>query len=287
MKLVGLMLARNEGWVLECTIPAAMQWVDSLVILDHASTDRTPQIIREMEERYPGRIVAMEEPAADRWDEMFHRQRTLEVGRKIGGTHFAIIDADEIVRHDSMAVLRKSIGDLTPGQVLQVPLYCMWRSPYLYRCDESVWGHAMLTFAFADDRTLSWQPRGDYHHHNRVPFGAKGKHARPFQSRSSAGVCHLQWVDWQRVTAKHAWYKMMERVRWGKDAASLNQIYGQALNETGIITCKVGGTWMSGWGDLLPMIRVGEPSWHVAECRRLLDEHGADTFAGLDLFGVV
>ena len=285
--IVGLMLARNEEWILECTIPAAMEWVDTLVVLDHASTDSTPQIIASMIDRFPGRIVSLEVHDTEHWDEMDHRQMTLEVGRKIGGTHFAIIDADEMIRYDSVPIIRQSVESLIPRQILQVPLFCMWRSPYQYRSDNSVWGRAKLTLAFGDSPDMCWATRDGYHHHNRTPSNTHSIPLLPFPAREYGGACHLQWVDWERVKAKHAWYKMMERVRWGKDHTVLNRVYGQALNESMVHVSTMPASWMLGWRDLINTIRIGEPSWHVAECRRLLEKYGRAKFAGLDLFGVV
>ena len=286
MVLIGLMLVRNEDWVLRCTIPAAMEWVDKLVVLDHASTDETPLILEEMSSRFPGRMVIMEEHS-QQWDEMDHRQRTLEVGRKLGGTHFAICDADEILRWDSIPRVRQHFELLIPSQVMRVPLFCMWRSPTAYRDDRSVWGRAKLTLGFANSSKLHWKDRDGYHHHNRCPAGAFGTLQEPFANRDMGGACHLQWVDWRRVQAKHAWYKMMERVRYDTDPGKLNKIYGQALDETHIQINKMPRQWTIGWEALFKEIRIGPPYWHAEECKRMLEEHGRAKFAGLDLFGVV
>jgi glycosyltransferase involved in cell wall biosynthesis len=48
MKIVTIMPVRNEAWCLGLTARAALMWCDELVILDHASTDRTAEIASEI-----------------------------------------------------------------------------------------------------------------------------------------------------------------------------------------------------------------------------------------------
>src|SRR5262245_25337749 len=96
VKIVGMMAVRNEDWVLGFSARVALMWCDALVIFDHASTDRTPQIITDLEKDHPGRVHRHREDSL-KWDEMAHRQTMLEMARATGATHMAIIDADEIV----------------------------------------------------------------------------------------------------------------------------------------------------------------------------------------------
>ena len=41
MKLICLMPARNEDWIIGLSARAALMWCDELIVMDHASTDRT------------------------------------------------------------------------------------------------------------------------------------------------------------------------------------------------------------------------------------------------------
>ena len=56
MKIVGLMPVRNEDWCLGLTARAALKVVDHLIIFDHASTDRTPEIAQEITADGPATI---------------------------------------------------------------------------------------------------------------------------------------------------------------------------------------------------------------------------------------
>ena len=93
MKLVALTPVRNESWVLGASLRSTLLWCDHVVVLNHASNDNTAGIIYDVSEEFPGKVTALSEPDPV-WKEMDHRQRLLRIGREIGGTHFALVDAD-------------------------------------------------------------------------------------------------------------------------------------------------------------------------------------------------
>src|SRR5580704_9704047 len=96
MNLIAVMPARNEAWVVGCSLRIALLWCDEVIVLDHASTDRTAEIVAEIAEQNPGRVHVISESCAD-WPEMSHRQRLLETARQQKATHVAIVDADEVL----------------------------------------------------------------------------------------------------------------------------------------------------------------------------------------------
>jgi len=107
VKIIGLMLARNEQWVIGSSAKAALRWVDKLVVLDHASADGTRTKLIELAQCNPGRVHILSRDDSQ-WLEMDHRQATLVEGRRHGGTHFAIIDADEILTANQLDSIRAS-----------------------------------------------------------------------------------------------------------------------------------------------------------------------------------
>ncbi len=48
MKIVGLLPVRNEEWIIAYTLRALLRWVDEVIVLNHASTDRTGDILLEI-----------------------------------------------------------------------------------------------------------------------------------------------------------------------------------------------------------------------------------------------
>jgi len=292
MKIVGLMLARNEEWVIGTSLRAALLWCDEVVVLDHASTDATPRIVTAVAKESGGRVHSLHRPDVGVWEEMAHRQATLDEGRRVGGTHFAIVDADEVLSANLIPVIRACYDDLMPGDLLELPMVPCWRSCFGHRVDDCVWTNCSWTHGFADDLLMGWRPVEGYHYHHRAPIGAGPAHRPlPIGTMENGGVLHLQFAPWDRLTAKHAWYKMMETVRYPgrRTAAELNHMYGKALNERGLRTKPCVASWWGGYPEdvIAPLLEPGGAPWQADECRRMMREHGAHAFDGLDLFGVV
>lgn len=281
MKIVGLMLVRNEDWILEASIDAAFQWCDNLVIYLDRCTDRTREIVERPRGGRVCRIVD-ENPSAE-WDEMTLRQLTLEWGRKVGGTHFAIIDADEILTHNYLGMVRGWFEQLTPGEVLELPMVPVYDDLDHIRTDEP-WYSAWLTLGFADAPGLTWRPADDgYQHHHRAPYGVSGKRLRPVM-RGFGGVMHLQFANSRRLLAKHVLYRMVDHLRWPdrESVEKLNAKYDQALRRPQYVIDVPSEYWGN---HLKPSIHLSGIPYQEHEIQRLLSEHGREAFEGLDLKG--
>lgn len=283
MNLVAVMPLRNEAWIVGLSARVVLQWCDALVCLLHQCTDGTAAIMAEIAAEHPGRVTIIEESDAT-WREMHHRQRLLEAAREQGATHIAITDADEVLTGNLLPVVRSQIAAVLPGKYITAGMPCMWRATDRYRTDGRIWANRDdLILAFADKAALSWQPVGGYDHHHRAPIGAvpSGRVLR------AGGVMHLQWASWRRLTAKHAWYQMHERLRYpAKSSAAIAQQYSLAPDEAGLTTASAPEEWWNPYRDLLRHVNLNAEPWHEAECRRLIEEHGAERFRGLNLHGV-
>jgi hypothetical protein len=285
MKLVGLTICRNEEWVIGFTLRAALRWCDEMVVLDHASTDGTPEILKKVVDEHPGRVTVIREDNPV-WEEMTHRQRTLDEGRKRGGHCFAIVDADEVLTANLIPLVRPMVEALNPGDVLNLPMICPWRSVDRYRDDDSCWSRGVLTLAFRDNGRMYWRSAEDgYDHHNRVPKNGSGILKTPYTAKDHGGVMHLQFAHWRRLRAKHYWYRMMETIRWpGRETPDeLNKKYDEALDEKDLKTKPCHPTWLTGFADLLPHLDSESKPWHEDEIKTIWKRFGSDPFRGLDL----
>lgn len=284
LKLVATIPVRNEAWVLGASLRVALRWCDEICVLNHCSTDRTGDIIAEVAEEYPGRVTVIYESDPS-WHEMHHRQRLLEAARKRGATHIALVDADEILCGNLLPYIRDEVERLKPGQYLHSAMTCPWRSLDQLRIDGRIWANRWdLALAFADDPGLSWHANNGYDHHHRQPFGAQlARRLYHFPG----GVMHLQFASWRRLTAKHARYKMMERVKYpAKRVEDIDRMYSMALNENGLQVAEIPSQWWEPYQNLRLLIDLYSDPWQEAECRRLWMRYGAEVFAGLNLFGV-
>lgn len=286
MKLIGLMLVRNEAWILGMTARVALRWCDSLRIVMDRCTDNTSRIVDDLIREYgANRIAYQHTEQAEHWQEMDIRQQMLEDGRGMGGTHFAMIDGDEAVTHNQLENARKWTESLKPGQVLDMPMICPHRGLEKYRDDHTEWSRSQLSVSFCDKPNLAWRPRNGYQFHQRCPQGS-GEHINPLnRDKSKGGAFHFQWVSWERITAKHRWYKLNERVRWPNRTLpnEVDRIYSQALDETGLRTRAIPKDW---YGDYeMHFVYPNHQAWHTRECELMLERHGPGIMDGLNLWG--
>lgn len=284
MKLVGLMLARNEDWIIEFSLRGALRWCDAVLVLMDRCTDETGPIVVKIANEFPGRVVHMVAPDSEVWNEMHLRQATLVEGRKMGGTHFAIVDADEAMTSNLLPDIRGFFERLRPGELLELPMLAA-RSLTQYHDDNTVWSKALITLGFCDMPALTWRPGGDgYQHHNRPPFGNTGRAAPLNRDKARGGVLHFQFANQRRLVAKHVLYRLVDHLRWpGRETvAKLNWKYDQALDLSQAQFTYINSGWWMASPDL---INANGVPYQEQEIRNLLEKHGRGAFAGLDLKG--
>lgn len=291
MNLVGLVLARNEAWILDACLRVALRWCDHVVVVDHDSKDETPRILDDLH-RQTGRVHVLRTRDAE-WNEMEHRELTLAGARALSATHCAIIDADEILTGPTVRAIRPMVERLPERTILRVPMRALWRSMTTERVDDCVWTRAMMPLAFRLTPDIAWRVAADgYQFHNRVPAGiphALDSAALDFRG-APFGCFHAQWASWPRVTAKQVWYRMVEHLRWPgrQPPEALNQMYDQALDEAGADIRSVPEyLWDGIASDVLGHVDLTGDPWQRGEIERLWREHGEDAFQGLDLKGLV
>lgn len=302
MNLVGMMAARNEEWCIGFTARVALQWCDRLVVLDHASNDMTSEILFQIFKEVGDRLHVMTE-ASGEWDEMIHRNRMLETARTLGATHAAIIDADEMLTANLLPHIRQISCVVKPGVMLELPGYNVRGSLDRYHAN-GVWGHRWFSTVFAMSPELCYRNGLDgYKHHHREPYRAgtsldqvsQWTTVRPYQ-QGEGGVVHLWGLDEQRLKAKHALYKLRDRVNCpSQGVKGIDTMYSWAIKGAGPGDNpeswryeQVPGYWLAYALSGVAMPKAtsdGEP-WQVAECRRILAER-PELRDGLDLFGVV
>jgi hypothetical protein len=294
MKLVGLMPVRNEDWVLSVSLRRALEWCDDVVLFLHGCADGSLTVVADAQSRVIDRLSYIVEPD-ECWSEMEHRQRLLAAAMaEHGATHIAIIDADEILTANVCQEAREHIETLPPETMLELPGYNLRNGLGHYHAN-GIWGNRWFGTAFKADPRLRWE--GDRFHH-REPMGVRFHRVRPIR-HGQGGVLHMWGASERRLRAKHALYKIIERLRWPSKCADLidaeynlwrspedcRRMYPQQLQfAQPWLYDELPSDWLKGL-DLTQLHLDAEP-WQEAECRRLVELHGAAMFRGLDLFGV-
>ena len=296
MRIVATVCCRNSEWCLGLTLRAIMSWVDDAVVLDHASSDNTAGIIRDVSALFPGRIHAFHD-ANPEWQEMRHRDMLLNEARKVGATHIAIVDDDEILSGNLIPSIRDHIERIRPGQMLQLPWACMQRGDIGRYYTGGVWFNNWVTTAFADFDRLGWTSaqRGGYDFHHRHPM-VDGRPDSMLEDRQPVpqkvgGLMHLQFASERRVRAKALAYAVTERIRWPNrtSAEALNWMYGRAVYESNphiFSTEAAPDSWWSPYANILHHLDIDSVPWQLERVRDLVAQHGREVLTGLDLYGL-
>lgn len=289
MKLIAIMPARNEDWVLGLTARAVLMWCDKLIVYNHASTDGTERIIADLHGEFPGRVGDIADLDVC-WREMAHRQALLSAARDEGATHIAYIDADEILSGGLLPSIRQHIERLPVGHMLSLPWLQLRGSIDQVMCS-GMWASQIASAAFRDEPNLHWAARNGYDFHQRQPMGRAWTQLEPLgRHRRGEGLMHLQFLSERRLRAKQALYKMQEVIRWpGRTpVAQIDEMYSRTVRESSSAhTMRVAEEWWKPYHHLLDHLHINAEPWQEAECRWQWDEYGPEKFAGLDLFGVV
>ena len=318
------MPVRNEEWILGISLRVALKWCDQVIVCDHGCTDGSRDIMNELG---PFGVIVRDDRESG-WQEMEQRQMLLETAREYGATHIALIDADEVLTANLLPSIRQAVEVSTPGWMMDLPLLNLrevpgigdawwrnepmpaplyhsngvWGNRYpatafldpLYHSN-GVWGNRWVATGFLDEPHLNWA--GDRFHH-REPFGyPHWRRAKPVD-QGFGGVMHFWGASERRLRAKHALYRITERLKWPtKAAAQIEYTYDPATNPESELARRlnVNGPWtfealkpewIDPYAELMRHLHIDAEPWQEAEVRRLLAEHGREHFAGLDLLGL-
>lgn len=160
-KIVGLVEARNALRALPFFLSALSSVVDSVVLLDDVSTDASVAFLAA----HGGTLgVELLLTKTGGWvrEELRDRSILLAAGRLVGGTHFVLLDYDEVFAHGCAAdgSLRLRIAGLRPGGWLSLPWIEAWHSASVARVRPDDPDMNFLTrrqvVVFADDGTVSY-----------------------------------------------------------------------------------------------------------------------------------
>ncbi len=300
MKLIALLLARNEEHEIGFTLRCLLKFADAVVVLEHQCIDRTHEIVCECAaEVGTGRVIVAADDHQD-WQEMRLRMELLTIARQHGATHIWLGDADECISSNllwvagspQINVIRGHIAATPPGQILCLPLYNLRGGIAKYHAD-GIWGRRITSVAFADRPSLGWF--GD-HYHSREPRTTDGRRGNLYEPvrQGEGGIIHLWGAEERRLIARHAWYKLTHR---GKESrAEIERMYNLAIKgqpgnqHYGTPAtwnyADVPAAWLGGYEDLIARhLHLGQVPWQEQVVRDIVaaDPRSA---AGLDLFGV-
>jgi len=282
-KIIGLIQARNESAIIAQCLKALALYTDSIVYLDDVSTDNTLEIVKSLSEECNIEKIITK----DTWyrNANFDRNKLLQTGRELGGTHFIVIDADEMFTANCLKnnMLKKRILALKPGEKLKLNWIQLWKSLDYYRFDDSVWTNNYKDFIFCDDKKCFYERT--FIHIRRTPENLTGK-VRTIEGYEY-GMMHFQFVNWKNLLIKGAWYRCLERIRLPeKSDEEINRRYAPRTNEKNLGLKAASSFWFKGYNFFNPTVFNIPDSWRKKQVLQWFKEYGQDHFAGLDIWNI-
>lgn len=283
MKLIALLPAKDEEWILPAFISSVKPVVDEIVAVDNGSSDSTPELL-EAAGAYV-EVNAVESGTS--WAENLIRQQLLEIGRSRGGTHFLCLDADEALTSPSARSLRGAAERLEPAQKLAMQWLALWKDHRAYRVDRgSVWSNNFKDFLFRDSPELTFLARGDDRGWGTLRTPGKNDSTDWLRMPvESAAVAHFQFVPWDRVQAKQAWYRCCELVARPHSAVAINAMYEPSLDDPEARLEPIPDRWLSEV-DVPVGIEDMPVAWHLDAIYKMFDEMGSRFFEPLQIWHI-
>ena len=268
MKVIALMPVKNEEWILDYTLTCLKNFVDEVVVLRNGSTDSTPDILSKHN------VTVIDKPF-DGFGSL--RKELLRVGREHGGTHFVFLDADEAFTADLQEDFRDLLRGMLPGQRILLRWLAMWKSPFVFRDDESVWSNNFKDFVFCDDGISDFDET--WIHEPRTP--GENKPSNTVKIEQYGGVLHYQFVPWERFQAKLRWYRYLELARNPDSAPEIIATYRITEDDPSARVSPIKSSWIHGYS--VPCgIENTEPGWFLTEIKKMDERFGKDYFSVLD-----
>ncbi|RTL06985.1 glycosyltransferase [Candidatus Dependentiae bacterium] len=279
-KIVALVPGHNDGRFLRNCFKILAKYVDAIVYLDDASTDNSVAIAHELEKECNIEQILCKK----NWIRHAGQDRNmlLSAGRAIGGTHFLVIDADELPTANFLNELRRIILNLKPGERLALAWIQLWRSCDQYRYDNSVWTNNYKDIAFCDDGICYYRSKKLCE--SRTPETLEGKIW--FVEGYEYGLLHLQFVNWENLLKKQAWYRCQEHLLHPERSfESINNEYAPSKDETQINTKPAPKEWFENYNAFLDLHVVHEKeNWREQETMNWFSSYGIRAFMGLDIW---
>jgi hypothetical protein len=273
MKTVVLMPIRNERWMLRYNLPNILAWADHVIIADQHSTDGS----RELYAQFPD-IRVVDNDHKGHSNEVYWQ--LLNEARKLGDKNLIFyIDADEWVPAEMMKA-ELATYNYAPGTRIDMQWIHPWKSLDRYRVD-GIYKNLK--------KRLGWIDNGSYEHvHEFVING----HTSIIPECDGPAVClrtpliHLQFVAWERLQWKQAWYRCSEFVAQAFSARRINNKYSHSLDTPAVQTLELPPEWRDSLSPLPLSILETPPAWQKDAVLAWINDYGIEYFEPLQIWHI-
>lgn len=272
MKIVALAPVKNEEWILPTYISSMKKIADEIIVLDDNSTDSTAEILKNEN------ITVIHPEHSDKINMSQKRLALLSEGRKRGGTHFIWLDADESFDSNFLELGRDIIAKLTPGQKIALPWITLWKSIDQERVD-GVWKENLKDVIVYDSPEYTFEDK------DLSEGRTQGPNNNVLNLKiDQAVILHFQFLHFDDVQAKQAWYRCIELLQSKRSARKINNMYAVGLDGPGVKVENTKPHWFT--NIQLPSQGSHKKKWYIEDMVRMFSERGILTFEPLEIWRV-
>lgn len=272
MKIIATILAKNEDWILDTCLTSLAPLCDEILLYDDNSNDHT----RDIALRHHCVILPYDETLNGFANK---RNYILRAARMRDATHLVCIDADEALWIHDPPAFKKCLSEMVPGQKICLPWITLWKTTDQRRVD-GIWDTLTKDVIFCDDRTSDY---GDaFISEPRTPLSSGP--VTTFET-DTAVLLHYQFVYWDRVIWKQAWYRCIEFLKGTRSAYRINGTYSITKETPSVNAQSIPHAWKKTSQNPHPSF-TSTPSWHARELLLLFDKYTPQYFEYLDIWDI-
>jgi glycosyltransferase involved in cell wall biosynthesis len=200
------MLVRNEeNRYLKRALDSLDKFVDSMLIIDDASTDRTPDICESYSK---AKVIRLKEHGFD--NEWKLRQFCWEEALKENPDWILVVDADEIFEDKTADKIKYLISD--PNiEAWSFRLYDFWGSEEYYRSDDMWCAHNASHTFLVKNKPVDFEWTKTPVHCGRIPVSTYRTHVLGW---SDLRIKHYGWANVSEHKAKFERYMKADGQGW-------------------------------------------------------------------------
>lgn len=285
VKIITVIPVRNDAWCIENSIRSAVAWSDYVFVADESSDDGSHIIYKRLESEYNNLKIIYDRPKLD-FNTSDLRNYYLDLARTIKGNNIIFeMHADEVISAEFIKqdVRDKFIASMEIGSAAMMQWINLWKSPFHYRNDKSVWSNNYCWFAYRDDRKVQFE--GPAFHGSRVPESF----LRNKIVVNSLCVMHYQFVNLSMERSKQALYQVFERNHFpNKNVEYINKIYACAFDERKVKLSKLKEKHYKPWLDVGLRIDKeysrGQYNWRDTEVLKNFEKYDTCKYKNLNIW---
>ena len=243
MKIIAIIPVKNDGWFVSNVIEHLKYWADEIIIDDDSSDDGSQRIFQKNYD--VENVHHIIRPKGQRFDNADRRNYMLSLARGFDGNNLIFeIHADEIMSSEILNpdIRNKLLDRAAVGSAIMMPWVNLWKDPFYYRKDNSVWSGNRSWFAYRDDRKVKF--KGATYHGPRAPEDFLENRV----DLDFLQVMHYQFVNLPMERSKQALYQIFERNHYpNKNIEHINKTYACAFDERNINLVKLEEKHYAAW----------------------------------------